>query len=90
MGQLLGKLLRVDVSSPEANAADHLARARNPWRFSFARATGDLFIADVGAGLWEELDTSRARLGELVNYGWDAWEARRRSRRRRTRAPPAR
>jgi glucose/arabinose dehydrogenase len=50
---------------------------RNPWRLSFDRETGDLYVADVGAGLFEEVDyRPRAELDELVNYGWDVWEAR--------------
>jgi glucose/arabinose dehydrogenase len=77
MGQLLGKLLRVDVSSPRPTPQIVSLGLRNPWRFSFDRATGDLYIADVGAGLWEEIDYQpRAQLGQLVNYGWDAWEAK--------------
>ena len=50
---------------------------RNPWRFSFDRATGDLYIADVGQNAWEEIDfVPRARIGELANYGWDVYEGR--------------
>ena len=49
---------------------------RNPWRFSFDRATGDLYVGDVGAGKWEEVDyLPRAEVGNLVNFGWDVWEA---------------
>jgi glucose/arabinose dehydrogenase len=74
---LLGKLLRVDVSKRPATPQIVALGLRNPWRFSFDRANGDLYIADVGAGLWEELDYQpRAQLGQLVNYGWDAWEAK--------------
>src|SRR5436189_21695 len=66
---LLGKLLRIDVESdpghiriPPDNPFVNTAGARpeiwayglrNPWRFSFDRATGDLFIGDVGQDLWE-------------------------------------
>jgi glucose/arabinose dehydrogenase len=46
---------------------------RNPWRFSFDRATGDLWIADVGQGLYEEID--RAPVGaEGTNWGWNQRE----------------
>ncbi len=43
---------------------------RNPWRFSFDRQTGDLFIADVGGGLFEEVDWQAAGSGGGQNYGW--------------------
>lgn len=46
---------------------------RNPWRPSFDRATGDLWIADVGQGLWEEIDFQAAGIGGL-NYGWRVME----------------
>jgi glucose/arabinose dehydrogenase len=76
MDLLLGKLLRLDVSARPPKPQIVALGLRNPWRFSFDRATGDLYIADVGAGLWEEVDYQpRAELGQLVNYGWDAWEA---------------
>jgi len=49
---------------------------RNPWRNSFDRATGDLYIADVGQGSWEEIDVAPASAGggSGVNYGWDDME----------------
>jgi glucose/arabinose dehydrogenase len=77
MDLLLGKLLRLDVSARPPTPQIVALGLRNPWRFSFDRPTGDLYIADVGAGLWEEIDYQpRAQLGQLVNYGWDAWEAK--------------
>ena len=48
---------------------------RNPWRFSFDRKTGDLFIGDVGQGAIEEVDVLPARSAGGVNYGWDVFEA---------------
>ena len=49
---------------------------RNPWRFNFDSATGDLWIGDVGQGEWEEIDLVRAvdGAGRGVNFGWSAWE----------------
>ena len=44
---------------------------RNPWRFSFDRQTGDLWIGDVGQVRYEEIDRSMAPdAGRAVNYGW--------------------
>ena len=49
---------------------------RNPWRFSFDRQTGDLYIADVGQDLWEEVDVAPTgvQLGRGANYGWNIME----------------
>ena len=53
---------------------------RNPWRFSFDRLTGDLWIGDVGQNRWEEIDVSRAvsglNAGRGANYGWRLMEGR--------------
>jgi glucose/arabinose dehydrogenase len=43
---------------------------RNPWRFSFDRLTGDLYIGDVGQNLWEEIDFQPAARAGGQNYGW--------------------
>jgi len=43
---------------------------RNPWRSSFDRETGDLWIADVGQGLWEEINFMPKAKGAGANYGW--------------------
>jgi glucose/arabinose dehydrogenase len=50
-----------------------LMGVRNPWRSSFDRATGDLWIGDVGQGAWEEVDVARAAVGGL-NLGWNRME----------------
>jgi len=47
---------------------------RNPWRFSFDRLTGDLFIGDVGQGLWEEVDFQPASSTGGENWGWRCYE----------------
>ena len=91
LGDLLGSVLRIDVSSgsdygvPDDNPFVGTAGARpetwsyglrNPWRFSFDRATGDLYVADVGETAWEEVDRARAGdgAGRGVNYGWSVME----------------
>jgi glucose/arabinose dehydrogenase len=47
---------------------------RNPWRWSFDRANGDMWIADVGQNLWEEINWRRAGNTAGVNYGWRCYE----------------
>ncbi len=47
---------------------------RNPWRFSFDRASGDLWIGDVGQGNWEEIDFQPNASAGGENYGWDCRE----------------
>ena len=83
-----GKILRIDVESqfavhdPSSNpfAGNTVYRprsghgARNPWRFSFDRGTGDLFIADVGQNLHEEVNVQTAASGGGENYGWNIME----------------
>lgn len=71
----LGKLLRIDVDRAGADWEIAGYGLRNPWRFSFDRKTGSLYIGDVGQGEWEEIDyLRRSRLDELINYGWDVLE----------------
>jgi glucose/arabinose dehydrogenase len=48
---------------------------RNPWRFSFDRSNGDLWIGDVGQNAWEEVDHVKRGLGG-VNFGWNRFEGR--------------
>ena len=47
---------------------------RNPWRFSFDRQRGDLWIGDVGQNTWEEIDVEPSGSGGGLNYGWDLFE----------------
>ncbi len=49
---------------------------RNPWRFSFDRETGDLYIGDVGQNRWEEIDFQPADSPGGENYGWPILEGR--------------
>ncbi|MFK8006253.1 MAG: PQQ-dependent sugar dehydrogenase [Saprospiraceae bacterium] len=86
---LLGKMLRIDIDngSPysiptdnpfvnDANVLDEIwaIGVRNPWRFSFDRETGDLWIADVGQNAWEEIDFQPANSPGGENYGWRCYE----------------
>jgi glucose/arabinose dehydrogenase len=47
---------------------------RNPWRFSFDRETGDLWIGDVGQNAWEEIDLEPAGSAGGTNFGWNVFE----------------
>ena len=89
---LLGDLLRIDVdgSPPYAIPTDNpfvgstsianeiwASGLRNPWRFSFDRVTGDLYIADVGQGEREEVSFQPASSPGGENYGWRIMEGTR-------------
>jgi glucose/arabinose dehydrogenase len=78
MGSQFGKLLTLDVSKPNAKWQIAALGLRNAWRFSFDRATGDLYIGDVGQGDLEEIDFTPRRSAGLENYGWDVFEGSRR------------
>ena len=73
----LGKLLRLNVDRRGAKWQIVGYGLRNPWRFSWDRATRDLYIGDVGQDSWEEVDVrTPAQQGSLNNYGWRVWEGR--------------
>jgi glucose/arabinose dehydrogenase len=74
LSERLGKLLSLDVDTPGANWRIEGYGLRNPWRFSFDRETGDLWIGDVGQGDWEEIDYTPHESPGLENYGWDVFE----------------
>jgi glucose/arabinose dehydrogenase len=61
------------VATPGARGEIWLFGLRNPFRFSFDRSAGDLWIGDVGQGAWEEVDVARAGVGGL-NFGWRVME----------------
>jgi glucose/arabinose dehydrogenase len=83
---LLGSVLRLNVTGqatytipldnpfadgPGGDADEVWAYGlRNPWRYSFDRVTGDLWLADVGQQDWEEVE----KIVSGGNYGWDCWE----------------
>jgi glucose/arabinose dehydrogenase len=86
---LLGKMLRIDVDSdtpygipadnPFVNDPNYAPEIwalgfRNPWRYSFDRVTGDLYIADVGGDAWEEVSFQPADSPGGENYGWNLYE----------------
>jgi glucose/arabinose dehydrogenase len=64
----LGKVLRIDADPPQVVALG----LRNPFRFSFDRLTGDLFVGDVGEEDWEEINVIRRGTRGPVNFGWGA------------------
>ena len=58
------------LSDPKVRDEIWALGLRNPWRFSFDRITGDVFIADVGQNSWEEVDVQAASSPGGENYGW--------------------
>jgi glucose/arabinose dehydrogenase len=76
LGERLGKLLAINVDRRGARWQIVGYGLRNPWRFSFDRSTGDLYIGDVGQNSWEEVDFTPRRSPGLENYGWDVYEGR--------------
>ena len=87
--ELLGKMLRLDIDrelpyaipagNPFVNRSDArpeiwASGLRNPWRFSFDRQTGDLFIGDVGQNAFEEISFQPASSRGGENYGWRRME----------------
>ena len=83
----MGAMLRIDVDAPDRGWAPrdnpladehpfvYAYGLRNPWRWSFDRATGDLYIADVGQWLYEEINVVSAGSRGGQNFGWPAYEA---------------
>ena len=79
-----GAPYRVPPSNPFAGRAGlrgeiYSYGLRNPWRFSFDRATGDLAIGDVGQNVVEEVNYVRRGRGRGANFGWRPLEGRRRN-----------
>lgn len=90
LNSLLGKMLRIDVEgnvTPYAIPVDNpfvgmqnvrpeiwSYGLRNPWRFSFDRSTGDLYIGDVGQDLFEEVNVQDKSSKGGENYGWNIME----------------
>jgi glucose/arabinose dehydrogenase len=76
LGTRLGKLISLNPRNIAGGWRIDAYGARNPWRFSFDRALGRLYIGDVGQDTWEEIDTiSRWALGGTPeNLGWNPFE----------------
>ncbi len=82
LDNLLGKLLRIDIRQgpytiPQDNPFESEIWAyglRNPWRFTFDPASGDLYIADVGQKEWEEVNYLAAGSPGGINFGWNFQE----------------
>jgi glucose/arabinose dehydrogenase len=68
----LGKILRIDPAGPTVQR--WISGVRNPWRFSFDRTTGGLWIGDVGQGSWEEVDYLPPGAQQGRNLGWRCFE----------------
>ena len=88
LSNFLGKILRIDIntesgykipdSNPYKNEKDKLEEIwayglRNPWRFSFDKLNGDLYIGDVGQYLWEEINKISSHQSD-INFGWKIME----------------
>jgi glucose/arabinose dehydrogenase len=73
-GTLLSKILRLNVSTSPVRVTKYAMGLRNPWRFSFDRATGALWIGDVGQDKWEEIDYLPPGHPPGANFGWSGYE----------------
>ena len=73
-----GKLLTLDPARSSAGWSIAALGLRNPWRFSFDRANGDLYIGDVGQNAIEEINFTPRSSAGVENYGWDLYEGSRR------------
>ena len=75
---LLGKMLRIDVGAAAAAGAAAVEiwalGLRNPWRFSFDRATDEIWIGDVGQNAWEEIDVADSKRPAPLHFGWRTME----------------
>jgi glucose/arabinose dehydrogenase len=70
----LGKMLRLSVGTSPVNVRVYAKGLRNPWRFSFDRKTGALWIGDVGQNKWEEVDYLKPGRPAGANLGWNGYE----------------
>ncbi|MGH9275102.1 MAG: PQQ-dependent sugar dehydrogenase [Acidimicrobiales bacterium] len=70
----LGKILRIDPTTSPPLVERWISGVRNPWRFTFDRATRDLWVADVGQNAWEEITYLPAGAQQGRNLGWRCFE----------------
>lgn len=70
------KIMRLNVNAAKPRWRLVAYGLRNPWRFSFDRLTGDLWIADVGQDLYEEIDYLKRGTSTIANFGWRRFEGR--------------
>jgi glucose/arabinose dehydrogenase len=70
----LGKMLRLSLGASPVRVGVYAKGVRNPWRFSFDRKTGALWIGDVGQNEWEEVDYLRPGRPAGANLGWNGYE----------------
>jgi glucose/arabinose dehydrogenase len=71
-GTPLGKMLRMNVA--DGSYSIWAMGLRNPWRYSFDRATGSFWIGDVGQDMWEEIDFASGVQSAGMNFGWSRFE----------------
>jgi glucose/arabinose dehydrogenase len=70
------KIMRLNVNVAKPRWTLVAYGLRNPWRFSFDRVTGDLWIGDVGQDHYEEIDYLRRGTSTAANFGWNHFEGR--------------
>jgi glucose/arabinose dehydrogenase len=70
----LSKILSINPHASRPRPRIYAYGLRNPWRFSFDRKTGDLWIGDVGQDSWEEVDHLREGTPPGTNFGWSYYE----------------
>jgi glucose/arabinose dehydrogenase len=68
------KIMRLDINAAKPRWTLVAYGLRNPWRFSFDRKTGDLYIGDVGQDNWEEVDYLKRGTPTVANFGWNHYE----------------
>jgi glucose/arabinose dehydrogenase len=65
------KIMRLNINAKSPRWTLVAYGLRNPWRFSFDRKTGDLYIGDVGQDAWEEIDYLKRGTSTIANFGWN-------------------